>query len=373
MIPSEEGPSRWERWRPRSLRSRLALWFGAVLAIALVAYSASVYLMVVLEEQHEGERGDGEEAENAGQIVLAALGVGLPVALVVAISGGLWLSRRGLRPIDEVVRIASGLDAGRLNERLPIRPGDADEVMRLSSALNGMLDRIKRSVEATRRFTADASHELRTPLAILRGELEIALRRPRSEPELRATLESGLEELGKLSRLVDSLLVLARSDAGELPLQRQRVEVDRVVREVIEPYQAIAAERKVRLTANLEPGLVVDADPLWMGRAIANLVDNACKFTPSGGEIRVELQTESDRVRISVFDSGPSLSPSDQARVFERFYRADAARGSATGSGLGLPLAREIARALGGDLGLSRSLSTGNQFWLEVPGAGRRS
>jgi signal transduction histidine kinase len=230
-----------------------------------------------------------------------------------------------------------------------------------------MLDRIQRSVEATRRFTADASHELRTPLAILTGELEIALRRPRPEGELRATMESSLEELGKLSRLVNALLVLARSDAGELPLERSRIDLGEVVRGAVDPYEAIAAERQIRLRSHLPSGVTANADPLWLGRAVANLVDNACKFTPAGGEVSVHVERLRDRVRVSVNDSGPSIDSAEEARVFERFYRADAARGTAPGFGLGLPLAREIARALGGDLGISRPSGPGNQFWLELP------
>jgi heavy metal sensor kinase len=368
-----EARDRRPRWKPRSLRGRLALWFGAVFALVLVAFSSAVYFMVVAEEEHEGDREVEAETEGAGEIVLVALAVGLPAALLVAVSGGLWLSRRALRPIDDVVRLAGAMDAARLTERLPLRPDDAEEVLHLSAALNNMLDRIQHSVEATRRFTADASHELRTPLAVLTGELEIALRRPRQDADLRATLESGLEELGKLSRLVESLLVLARSDSGELPMERKRLDLSDVVREVVEPYEAIAATREVRLSADLPAGLVVDADPLWLGRAIANLVDNACKFTPQGGEISVEVERLENRVRLSVVDSGPPLAPEDEARIFERFYRVDSVRGSAAGSGLGLPLAREIARALGGDLGLARSAHTGNRFWLEMPLAAARS
>ena len=370
MTPSEPVPRRpW--WRPRTLRGRLATWFAVVLAFALIAFGGLVYVLVRAEEQGEGGQGPEAETETETErepeLVLLALAIGLPVALLVAVSGGLVLSRRALRPIDEVIALAGELDAARLTGRLQVRPSDADEVVRLAGALNAMLDRIQNSVEATRRFTADASHELRTPLAILTGELEIALRRPRPEGELRATMESSLEELGKLSRLVNALLVLARSDAGELPLERSRIDLGEVVRGAVDPYEAIAAEREIRLRADLPSGLVANADPLWLGRAVANLVDNACKFTPPGGLVTVVVERRIDRVRVSVSDSGPAIDPADHARVFERFYRADSARGSAPGFGLGLPLAREIARALGGELGVSSPSDAGNQFWLELP------
>jgi heavy metal sensor kinase len=346
----------------------LALFFAGVFTVVLIAFSVAVYAMVLAEDESEPDRPG--EREGAPTLVLAALGIGLPVAVVVAVSGGLWLSRRALQPIEEVIALAGALDAGRLTERLPVRADDADEVARLAGALNGMLERIQRSVEATRRFTADASHELRTPLAIVSGELEIALRRPRGEAELRATLETSLEELVKLSRLVNALLTLARSDAGELPLERATVDVGQLVRETVEPYEALAAERSLRLFSELPAGILARADALWLGRAIANLLDNACKFTPRGGEVRVELRRIEGRVRVAVNDSGPAIGAEEQRLVFERFYRADPARGSASGFGLGLPLAREIARALGGELGVSTLGPSGNQFWLDLPAEG---
>jgi two-component system, OmpR family, sensor kinase len=237
----------------------------------------------------------------------------------------------------------------------------------LTAALNAMLERIETSIGGLRRFTADASHELRTPIAALMGNLEVALRKPRDAADLRATMEGALEELGRLTRLVESLLTLARSDAGELPLQNVETDVADVVQKAIEPYQEVALERGVSLVAECNGGVRVAADPLWLGRALANLVDNACKFTPSGGHVSIKLSSSAESVRICVEDDGPGLAAGEDARAFERFYRGALVRGTTDGFGLGLPLTREIVRAMGGALALAARPGGGTIATVELP------
>lgn len=356
--------------RPRTLKGRLAIWYAGVLAVTMVAFGAASYLAFVSEESKEGALDEEDEAEIAqvGGKVLAAVAIGLPIALAVAAGGGWWIGRRALRPIDDVVRVAGALDADDLSARVPHDRGDAQEVQRLVTAFNGMLERIEHSVGGLRRFTADASHELRTPLAVMMGELEVALRRPRDSAELRATMEGALEELGRLARLVDSLLTLARADAGELPLERVPLDAGDVVRRVVDPYETVAAERGLALEIACPAPAPVSTDPLWLGRAVANLVDNACKFTPRGGRVSVAVTHAGDQIRIEVADSGPGITGDDRERAFERFYRARAVRGSTEGFGIGLPLARDIARALGGDLTLDAPPAGGGaRFHLDLP------
>ena len=353
--------------KPSTLRGRLTLWYSLVLAIVLAAYGGTTYFVWWQDEAEEVARGAVAVPEPMDRRLLLALGLGFPAALVVAVVGGLWLSRRALAPIDEVVRVAGDLDADNLALRIAIAPDASDEVQRLAAALNAMLERIERSIGGLRRFTADAAHELRTPLATLMGNLEVALRKPREAADLRATMEDTLEELGQLTRLVESLLTLARSDARELPLAKVETDAAAIVRDAIAPYHELAAERGVTLVADCDGAAFVSADPLWLGRALSNLVDNACKFTPRGGNITVKLGTADARVHISIEDDGPGLTNEEHSHAFERFYRGAAIRGTTEGFGLGLPLAREIVEAMGGILSLENRVGGGTLVTVDLP------
>jgi heavy metal sensor kinase len=354
--------------KPETLRGRLAAWYAAVLAVTLLAFAASVYFLV---EDDEGEAPaaqisvNGEPPEHVGRRLLIALAVALPGALAIAIAGGLWITRRSLRPLDEVARVAEELGAERLDQRVELPEDAAAELKQLAHAFNGMLARLDRSVAGMRRFTTDASHELRTPLAALRGELEVTLRRPRSADELRRGLETALEEVGRLSELVEGLLTMARADAGELALKRASADVCEIVRRVVAPYEAVAADRGLALEVSADGPLAALVDDTWLGRAVANLVDNACKYTPAGGKVRVEARRADGRVRIEVADNGPGLLPEDEDRLFERFYRGRGAR-AFEGFGLGLALARDIVRGLGGTLTAHPTSGGGATFRIEL-------
>ncbi len=339
---------------PRTLRGRLALWYGAVLTLVLVAFSAVVYVVAVVEpDALEGADAEEQaEAHVAGQHLAASLAAALPAALLVAVGGGWALSRRELAPLERIIDVAASLDARDLERRIALEPGVSGEVGALVQALNAMLERLEKSVEGLRRFTADASHELRTPLSILSGNLELALRRPREPAELAATIGGALEDVGKLSALVESLLTLARADGGQLALERRPVDVVAVVAGVADAYAAVAAVRDLRIALTPPPpgGAMARADETWLSRAVANLVDNACKYAPEGSVVVVGVACDAGAVRVDVSDDGPGLAADERARVFERFYRGSDTRGATAGFGLGLPLARDIARGLGGDL-----------------------
>jgi heavy metal sensor kinase len=353
--------------RPRTLQRRLALWYALVMALVLAGFSAAIYFLAAVENDPVALAA-GEPPDLTPSRLLAALAMALPVAIGVAVGGGWLITRRSLRPLDDVVAVAGKLGAEKLDARIPVAPGSSEEVVRLVQALNAMLARLEQAVAGMRRFTADASHELRTPLALLMGELELALRRPRSDEEVRATMESTLDELGRMSRLVESLLLLARSDNHELPLQRVTVDVGEVARQVLDTYEVVMAERELTCTWHCPAAARVEGDPVWLGRAVANLVDNACKFTPPGGEVGVAVETSAELVTVTVRDTGPGLSRDDRARLFERFYRASAVRGSVAGFGLGLALARDIVRQLGGEIAMVGD-GPGATFRLQLPAA----
>jgi two-component system OmpR family sensor kinase len=351
----------------RTLRGRLALFYAALMVVVLGAFAGTVWLIIEAQEASEPpEVAKLEGPDYTSERVLLALLAALPVAAAVAVGGAVVISRRGLRPIDDVVAVTARIRAEDLRERIPERPEAVAEVARLVTAVNGMLDRLERSVDGMRRFTADASHELRSPLAVLMGELELALRRPRSPEELRGTVETTLEELGRLQRLVESLLTLARSDASGLPTAAVDVDLVELARGAVDPYEALLSARNVALEWDAPKPVAARADPLWAGRVIANLADNACKFTPAGGTVTVRVRADGERARVEVCDSGPGVAEADRERIFERFYRGEAARAGSEGFGLGLALGREIARALGGELAATSS-QAGGHFVLTLP------
>jgi two-component system, OmpR family, sensor kinase len=287
----------------------------------------------------------------------------LPLALLAASLGGYALAAGALRPVEAMRRRAEAVTAGEPS-RLPV-PSARDEVSRLAVTLNDMLARLQAAFEHERRFVADASHELRTPLALLRTELELALRRPRSHEELESALRSAAEETQRLSRLADDLLLIARADQGPLPMQRDDVSASDLLADAASRFanRAGSLGRELRV----EPtGLHVDADPLRVGQALVNLLENALAH----GEGTVELSAEErdGLVELHVRDGGPGFPDDFQARAFDRFSRADEAR-SRGGSGLGLSIVELIAQAHGGSAGLRNNPSGGADVWISLRSA----
>jgi signal transduction histidine kinase len=290
----------------------------------------------------------------------------LPLALLAASLGGYALAAGALRPVEAMRRRAEAVTAGEPS-RLPVPPA-RDEVSRLALTLNDMLARLQAAFEHERRFVADASHELRTPLALLRTELELALRRPRSHEELESALRSAAEETQRLSRLADDLLLIARADQGPLPMQREAVPAAELLTDAASRFinRASSLGRDVRVEPTV---LLVDADPLRAGQALVNLVENALAH----GEGTVDLAAEEQDgfVELHVRDAGPGFPDDFRARAFDRFSRADEAR-SRGGSGLGLSIVDLIARAHGGSAGLRNGPSGGADVWISLPRIARQ-
>lgn len=355
------------------MRGRLAAWYAAVLSVTLIAFAATVYFFVDQDEDEEqARRGvatatENEATEHLAHRMLAALAIALPGALAIAVVGGFWITRRMLAPLDDVARVAAELGAERLDRRIELPAHAAVELRQLAEVLNGMLARLDRSVSSMRHFTADASHELRTPLSVLRGGLEVTLRHPRSADELRSSIETALGEVERLSELVEALLTLARSDSGELPLERGTIDVAEVVRRVHASYEVVAAERRLKLTWRADLPVDVESDATWVERVVANLVDNACKFTPAGGAVDIDVTATSDGVCITISDTGSGFAPEEAEHLFERFYRSRRTRGDVEGFGLGLSLSRDIVRALGGTLVARPNERGGAVFVVQLP------
>ncbi|NIQ52431.1 MAG: HAMP domain-containing protein, partial [Gemmatimonadetes bacterium] len=239
--------------------------------------------------------------------------------------GGWWLARRMVKPVNEIIDQAESVEAQTLDRPIDAH-ADLREYQRLVGVLNTMLGRLNRAFEAQRRFTADASHELRGPLTALRGEVELALRRDRDEEEYRRVLASNLQEIERLSQLAEDLLTLARSDAGVMQPRLQRTDVLERVERVFRRLQPKAADKDVTLALEPEGDTEAVVDPGLTDQLIWNLVDNAVKFTPAGGDVTVAVDGRDEAVEIRVADTGPGLPPSELDRIFDRFYRADESR-----------------------------------------------
>jgi heavy metal sensor kinase len=309
--------------------------------------------------------------ETAVRRVLILLLLAGPAALAATALVGWWLARKALLPVDRMASAADAIEIDRLDERIAVPPV-ADELGHLAVTLNAMLDRLERGVAEKRRLVGDASHELRTPLSVMRAELDVSLRSGSLSDDARDVLESAREEVDRMSRTVDNLLTLAQADEGRLPLLRTRVQLVDAIGAATRPLQPLAEHKGIRLAVGGEPA-EADADPQRLHQAITNLVENAIKFTPPGGEVRVTAWQADGEVGVTVADDGPGIPEDARAHVFDRFYRVDRARGrDAGGSGLGLAICSEIARAHGGRVSIESEEGKGSAFSLALPrnGAG---
>jgi signal transduction histidine kinase len=362
--------------RPRTLRGRLTLLYGALTFFGVAALAAASWevLYADVKEDEEHARAHAEPVppglDPAERALLYGLAAGVPIAMVLGGAGGWYLAGRALRPLGQIAEVARAVSANDLARRMP--SGGGAEVDELAGALNELLARLERSLEEVRRFTADAAHELRSPLAAVMGRLEVALRHPRSEAELRDEMGGALEDLGRVNRLVESLLTLARADAGALAPGREPVELGPLAAEIVERDRPLAEERAVRLTLVIDREARTRGSPQLLARALGNLVDNAILHGRGGGAVIVRVGAADGRARLAVEDDGPGIPEAARARLFERFFRGDAARGPRGGYGLGLSLARRIVEAHGGTLGYAPApAAPGSVFTIELPGDGR--
>ena len=303
--------------------------------------------------------------ETLGGLV-ASFAVGGPVAVLLASLLGYLLASTGLRPVEAMRRRAGEISLTGDGERLPL-PAAQDEVRRLGETLNEMLDRLRRSFDRERRFVADASHELRTPVAVIRAELDAALRAGGHDEQVREALVAALEECDHLAQLAEDLLVVARAAEGELSIRREAIEVGPLLEGVRARFADRAREHGRELTVDGGDGLRVDADDLRLRQALGNLVDNALRHGAGDIVLRARRSGEEGGVELEVADHGPGFDPDLAGRAFERFARGDAAR-TRGGTGLGLAIVRAIAEAHGGGAQIVTDSSRGATIRLWLPG-----
>jgi len=292
----------------------------------------------------------------------------IPCAVGLAFIGGYLLAGRVLAPVGAMADTARLITAKSLDARLPVS-NSADEFGRLARVFNETLARLDAAFEQLRRFTADASHELRTPLTAIRSVGEVALQRSLGAEGYREVIGSMLEEVDRLTRLVENLLLLTRAEAGRIPLTRATVDLRELVAGVSDSLRVLAEEKNQEFTVDLPGSCVVECDATVLRQGITNLLHNAIKFTPAKGTIRVTASaTVGGDVVIEVQDSGPGIPAADQPRVFERFYRVDQARSTDTGgTGLGLAIARWAVEASGGRIELESVAGQGTLFRVVLP------
>jgi heavy metal sensor kinase len=286
----------------------------------------------------------------------------IPLVIVLAASGGFFLADRGLHPINRITRLAQSITGSDLHRQINHR-GPNDEVGRLARTFDAMLERLEATFERERRFTADASHELRTPLTALKGRLDVTLSKPRSPSEYQETLLAMEQEVDRLIRLSNALLFLARLEQGQLYWQPEVVPLDYLLRSVVDQVRPQAEAKGLAVLEDVPPGTTVYGDPDHLIRLFLGLLDNACKYTPPGGQITVRAVSNAAEISISIKDTGPGIPEEDLDHIFERFYWVDDARSrDSGGTGLGLAIAYEITQMHRGRLEVQSPVGGGTTF-----------
>lgn len=417
------------RRRGPSLRREILLWYTAVLLVALGLFSTAAYLLlrqalVRAEEEslrqtaqaveqvaippriprletieefitYQNAAGEpvralrrqtilatnevftavvtppGEVETRALRSLLLILVILIPITAGAAALGAGVLLERLLDPLRRMVETTREIGIGGLSRRLP-EPGHPSDLQDLAQSFNGMLMRLERAVEALRRFTADASHELRTPLTSIQGSIQVALSRERTADELRETLGDVIEETEWMLHLVDGLLTLARSEEGPLTMSREPVDVRPLVEDAVEMGQMLAMEKALTVETQLAPGpLIVPGVAGQLRQVFLNLISNAVKFTPAGSvTVTAGRFTDGEGrgwVEVRVSDTGVGIAPDELNRVFDRFYRGDAARTRSGGTGLGLAIARLLVEQHAGRIDVQSRLGGGSRFTVTLP------
>lgn len=289
-----------------------------------------------------------------------------PLLLALIGLSGYWLSSRSLRPVDEMTRTARTIGAADLSARLLV-PGGRDEITRLAEAWNEMLGRLEESFVRMQRFTADAAHELRTPLAALKTTAELTLRRSRQNEEYREALKQVVQISDRIQALAETLLAIARGQIPNIGAAETLVDLGSLVDDLAIEMQPLMDDKRLNFQVQATP-LFAQVNSDGVRRIIAILLDNAMKYTPAGGTVLVTVTEVEDRFEISVTDSGAGIPEAELSRIFDRFYRVDAARDRKTGGfGLGLAIARQLAQGHSGDITAISAPGTGSTFSLRLP------
>ena len=307
------------------------------------------------------------EIQNALHDLLLTLFLGFPVLIGLAIFGGYSLLGRVLRPVDEIVGSAERITFKDLNQRLPV-PHTGDEFERISEALNRMIERLHEAFQIANRFSGDASHELRTPLTIIQGELEAYMKEPSLSPESQERVGNILEEVLRLSRIVEGLLLVSRLEGGEAQMKREIINLGELVTMTAEQMELLSKDKLLTLEGDISPHVLVEGDELRLRQVMVNVIDNAIKYTPEGGTILLKVYAKQDKAFVEIIDTGMGISAEALPQVFDRFFRAEEAKsGRMQGSGLGLAIVQSITEAHRGSVYVESNENRGTKFRIELP------
>ncbi|HEX4773272.1 MAG TPA: ATP-binding protein [Bryobacteraceae bacterium] len=295
------------------------------------------------------------------------LSVALPIALLIAVFGGYWLSRRALAPVDQIIDEACAISPSNLQARLSV-PASGDELQRLSETLNQMLGRVEQSLLQMRQFTADASHELRAPMTLIYTAAQFALRRERSADELKESLQKILREAKRCTELINQLLMLARSDAGSNRTELVSIDLTGLLEEVASEIRILASSKELTVLTSLpEQPILAEVDEASFRRMLLLLLDNAIKYTAPGGNVSIGAAESAGQIVVAVADTGAGIAADELPLVFDRFWRADKVRSrDAGGTGLGLAIARDIAERHNAELTVESSAGHGSTFSVRL-------
>jgi heavy metal sensor kinase len=296
----------------------------------------------------------------------------IPGALILGSLLGYFMAGRALTPVLAVAKTAQRISGSNLSLRIPTRDA-GDELDYLTLTFNRMIERLEESFQQMRQFSTDVSHELRTPITAIRGQLEVALFTAKTTEQYREAMFNALQDIDRLSQIVRALLLLSQAESGQLVLQRARLDLAEVVSELVEQFQIPAEAAGVRLTADLPPECPAEVDRVQIERMLTNLLSNALKFTPEGGEVRTTLRSVADAVEILVEDTGRGIPTEHLPHIFDRFYRV-AGKGTAPspeqGLGLGLSFVAWIVKAHHGKIEVDSTPGKGTRFTIRLPNEG---
>ena len=289
----------------------------------------------------------------------------LPLTVILTSLSGVFLVQLTLKPVDQMIETIHQITAENLKLRLKI-PGTKDEIESLARTFNQMISRLDEAFTSQRQFMGDISHELKTPLSVLKGELEVTLKRIRSTQEYETALHSSLEEVNRLAGIVENLLTLARFDAKTTTLYAQSLDLDLLIKDTVEAIQVLAVQKEITLQYNSAQMVNITADKHQVKRLVLNILDNAIKYTLPGGKITIDLRQQDAWAEIDITDTGIGIPEAELPHIFDRFYRVDKAR-SSVGFGLGLSIAQSIAKAHGGKIVAKPNFLQGTIFTIFLP------
>lgn len=355
-----------------TIRLRLTFWYAGVMFVSLLAMGALSYFEFVVEPRSRALRNPGaakeaaEDESDFNEVFRIVLWCGVPAGLL-ALGGGWWLMRKALTPVTALTQAAERINDRNLSERLP-RAGNGDELDRLTEVFNAMTARLDGSFQRIREFTLHASHELKTPLTVMHGELETALQDPSLTVAQRERSLSQLDEVQRLTKIVDGLTLLTKADAGQIKLKSEFVRLDELVQDNFADARILAEPNGVEVELTACEPVTVPGDRHRLRQLLLNLADNAVKYNQPRGWITMALRRVSESAEFVITNTGPGIPPELVPRAFERFFRGDASHSNAVeGCGLGLSIAQWIVSAHNGSIQIASVPSKPTTITVRLP------